>query len=77
MRGTALKHCIEIANAKYVIVGGAKEHEEALQNLNLKIPIISSNKNFGAGTLNELRQKLQTNRLKDIDIGPMNDQCLI
>lgn len=77
MRGSALRHCIEIADAKCVVVGGAAEHEEALANLNLKIPIISSNKNFGSGTLNELREKMETSRLEDIEIGPMNDQCLI
>lgn len=77
MQGSALKHCIEISDAKFVIVGGAPEHEAALENINLKIPIISANKNYGLGTLNDLRSKMSTDRLEDTDIGPMSTSCLI
>lgn len=77
MRGAALKHCIEIADAKYVIVGGDPEHEEALEKLGLKIPIISTNKNYGLGTLDNLRSKMSTKRFEDVEVGPMENSCLI
>ena len=77
MRGTALRHCLEISDAKYVICGGAKEHEEALEALNLKIPIISKNKNFGLGRLSDIRGRQSTLRFEDVHPGPMDNSCLI
>jgi len=60
-----------------VIVDGEIEHEEALEKLGLKIPIISANKNYGVGTLDSLRSNMSTSRFDDVDVGPMDNSCLI
>ena len=77
MRGSALKHCIDIAQAKYVIIGGAPEHEEAVSDLNLKIPVISVEKDFGLGRLNDLRSEMKNERFEDFRPGPLDISCLI
>lgn len=77
MKGSALKHSIELTNAKCVIVGGDSVHHEALENLNLNIPIISKTKNYGIGLLDDLRSKESTERIEDLDIGPMDIFTLI
>jgi len=77
MKGSALKHSIEVTNAKYVFVGGDPAHHEALESLNLNIPIISKSKNYGLGLLDELRKKESKDRDEENMVGPMDTFSLI
>ena len=74
MTGHALKHCVEVADAKALIID--KSMEDVIDKLNLKIPIISNGKNYGFGLMDEIVNKQKTERPEHRP-GPMDELALI
>ena len=71
---SGLRHCIEISDAKAIIVDG--QLEENIKNIKTKIPVISNQSNFGNGLLDELRGKMSVDRHVHRP-GPMDTIALI
>ena len=71
---SGLRHCIEISDAKAIIVDG--QLEENIKNIKTKIPVISNKSNFGNGLLDEIRGKMSIDRHIHRP-GPMDTIALI
>ena len=74
MTGQALKHCIEVADAKALLID--ESMEEAVDQLKLNIPIISNGKNYGLGHTDTLINK-QSKARPEHRPGPMDEFALI
>ena len=71
---SGLRHCIEISDAKAIIVDG--QLEENIKNIKTNIPVISNKTNFGIGLLDEIREKMSIDRHENRP-GPLDTIALI
>ena len=71
---SGLRHCIDISDAKAIIVDG--QLEENIKDIKTTIPIISNFSNFGNGLLDDLRDKMSSAR-HEARPGPLDTIALI
>ena len=74
MSGHALKHCIEVAGAKALIIDSTME--SVIEKLKLDIPIVSNGKNYGLGLVDDLIKGKSASR-PEYRPTPMDEMALI